>query len=117
MNWHIFERVTTKLGAVGLLSVGGLFATVENWLDLAAQVEPQWWVVIWMAGITFVMVRWMARYGKNLQRTPNGEISRLRQELYTERKLRRKLDDRIDAACEKLARIEGDLHGLTEVDE
>lgn len=115
MNWHIFERVSTHIGLTGAVAALGVISGAEKWLDLAAKIPTQWWVVLWMAGVTIFMMQWAIRVGQRTPRTPNGEMSRLKQELNEERRERLALDKRLDKACETLARIEGELHGLVEV--
>ena len=131
MNWHVFERVTTKMGILSLVSAGGV--ALNNVIEALSKIPEQWWVVLWMAGMSYLMLKWQRDRGKEVPRTPNGEISRMQQalreekrerereverlqeELKTERSLRRRADERADGLAERLSRIEGDLQGLTVV--
>lgn len=100
MNRFLFERASTKMVAVSLVGVSGVVAGAEDWLGLAEKVPPQWWVVIWMAGITFFLLRWMSKLGKKAPRAPDADVARLRAELQA-------LEKKVYEACEALAHLKG----------
>lgn len=105
MNWHILERATTQLGVLTVAGAGAVFASAEGWLDLAKDVPPQWWVVIWMAGVTIIMLRWMMKQGKHTPRAPSSEVVRNKQEIDRVRDNLEKMEARMDKACEQLAEV------------
>ena len=123
------ERVTVQLA---LLSVTAVSALAADAGELLEHFPPAVYFAGWVIGATLVALRFAARYGSRIRRTPAGEISRVREELRKQIAASfasRAADDRrreeqleqlhkiVDRLNERVARIEGNLGALVVVNE
>lgn len=105
MNHYILQRLNVKIALAATFTAAG--ETVQPWLEFLRGVPERWWNVVWMGLVTLLIVRFMSRYQRNLRRTPNGEISRLK-ETFEERenKLREEIKDRKQELRQLTTRLE-----------
>jgi hypothetical protein len=76
MLFRVMERVTAALALSGFAGVLAIVSDPVSAL-IEADVHPAIYALAWTVIASLIVIRWMAKYGKHVTRTPEGRIDRV----------------------------------------
>ena len=77
---HMAQRAATRIGGVSFVGVVAIVADPLSFVK--PDIHPAVYALGYTIIVALIVIRWVIKYGRtNVQRTPNGELSRMQERM------------------------------------